>query len=83
MPAVLLARLARVIVKAVGELNSGLISELMEEEVDHVNLVNRLLHGPAVKLREMAADDPAAREEAERLVAALFALDRTPNTPKK
>lgn len=46
-------------------------------------LVNRLLHGPAVKLRELAADDPAAREEAERLVAALFALDRTPTSSKK
>jgi glutamyl-tRNA reductase len=37
-------------------------------------LVNRLLHGPAVKLRELAADDPAARAEAERLLAELFAL---------
>ncbi len=46
-------------------------------------LVNRLLHGPAVKLRELAADDPAARAEAERLVAALFALDHTPTAPKK
>lgn len=46
-------------------------------------LVNRLLHGPAVKLRELAADDPAARAEAERLLAALFALDRTPTSPKK
>ena len=46
-------------------------------------LVNRLLHGPAVKLRELAADDPAAREEAEKLLAELFALARDPNAPSK
>jgi glutamyl-tRNA reductase len=46
-------------------------------------LVNRLLHGPAVKLRELSADDPAAREEAERLLAAVFALDLTPSSPRK
>lgn len=46
-------------------------------------LVNRLLHGPAVKLRELAAADPATREQAERLVAALFALDLTPTSRKK
>lgn len=46
-------------------------------------LVNRLLHGPAVKLRELAADDPAAREEAERLLANLFALARTSISEKK
>jgi glutamyl-tRNA reductase len=46
-------------------------------------LVNRLLHGPAVKLRELAADDPAARAEAERLVAELFALERAPTPAKK
>ncbi len=39
-------------------------------------LVNRLLHGPAVRLRELAADDPAAREAAEKLIADLFALER-------
>jgi glutamyl-tRNA reductase len=46
-------------------------------------LVNRLLHGPAVKLRELAADDPAARAEAERLVAELFALERAQTPAKK
>jgi glutamyl-tRNA reductase len=46
-------------------------------------LVNRLLHGPAVKLRELAADDPAARAEAEILLADLFALTRTPTSEKK
>jgi glutamyl-tRNA reductase len=46
-------------------------------------LVNRLLHGPAIKLRDLAADDPAAREEAERLLAALFALERPPISSKK
>jgi glutamyl-tRNA reductase len=46
-------------------------------------LVNRLLHGPAVKLRELAADDSAARAEAERLLAELFALSRAPSTEKK
>lgn len=46
-------------------------------------LVNRLLHGPAVSLRALAAEDPIAREEAERLLAALFALDRTPTAPRK
>ncbi len=46
-------------------------------------LINRLLHGPAAKLRELAADDPATRAEAERLLADLFALDRTSNAPKK
>jgi glutamyl-tRNA reductase len=46
-------------------------------------LVNRLLHGPAVKLRALAADDPAAREEAERLLADLFALARASTAEKK
>lgn len=46
-------------------------------------LVNRLLHGPAVKLRELAADDPAARAEAESLLAELFALARAPSPEKK
>lgn len=46
-------------------------------------LVNRLLHGPAVKLRELAADDPAARKEAERLLADLFALGRVPKSGAK
>jgi len=46
-------------------------------------LVNRLLHGPAVKLRELAADDPATREEAEKLLADLFALDRAPISKPK
>ena len=46
-------------------------------------LVNRLLHGPAVNLRALAAEDPVAREEAERLLAALFALDHTPTAPRK
>src|SRR5581483_5028763 len=41
-------------------------------------LVNRLLHGPAVRLRELAADDPAARAAAEELLADLFALARAP-----
>ncbi|MCW5774664.1 MAG: glutamyl-tRNA reductase, partial [Rhodospirillaceae bacterium] len=36
-------------------------------------LLNRLLHGPSVRLRALAADDPAARAEAERLLTALFA----------
>jgi glutamyl-tRNA reductase len=46
-------------------------------------LVNRLLHGPAVKLRELAADDPSARAEAERLLAELFALARASVSEKK
>lgn len=40
-------------------------------------LVNRLLHGPSVGLRALAADDPARREEAERLLAALFGTGGT------
>jgi hypothetical protein len=36
-----------------------------------------------VKLRELAADDPAARAEAEKLLAELFALARTPIPEKK
>jgi len=39
-------------------------------------LVNRLLHGPLARLRELAADDPAAQKAAEDLLAELFALDR-------
>ena len=46
-------------------------------------LVNRLLHGPAVKLRELAADDPAAREDVEKLLADVFALARAPNSPQE
>jgi hypothetical protein len=36
-----------------------------------------------VKLRALAADDPAAREEAERLLADLFALARASTAEKK
>lgn len=43
-------------------------------------LVNRLLHGPAVRLRELAADDPAAEEEAEKLLADLFQLAGAPTS---
>ncbi len=46
-------------------------------------LVNRLLHGPAVKLRELAADDPATQEAAEKLLADLFALARAPISKPK
>jgi glutamyl-tRNA reductase len=46
-------------------------------------LVNRLLHGPAVKLRELAAGDPGAQAEAEKLLADLFALARAPISGKK
>ncbi|MGE0715256.1 MAG: glutamyl-tRNA reductase [Alphaproteobacteria bacterium] len=35
-------------------------------------LVRRLLHGPATALRRMAADDPAGRAAAERLLGRLF-----------
>jgi len=41
-------------------------------------LVNRLLHGPSVRLRALAADDPTARAAAEALIAELFALGATP-----
>jgi glutamyl-tRNA reductase len=41
-------------------------------------LLNRLLHGPAVRLRELAADDPEARRAAEELLADLFASSRAP-----
>ncbi len=36
-------------------------------------LLNRLLHAPSVKLRDLAADDPARREAADALLAELFA----------
>ncbi|MCC7273046.1 MAG: glutamyl-tRNA reductase [Alphaproteobacteria bacterium] len=35
-------------------------------------LVRRLLHGPATQLRRLAADDPAGRAAAERLLGRLF-----------
>jgi glutamyl-tRNA reductase len=45
-------------------------------------LVNRLLHGASVRLRELAADDPEAQEAAEALLADLFALARDREAPR-
>jgi glutamyl-tRNA reductase len=46
-------------------------------------LVNRLLHGASVRLRELAADDPAAQRAAEALLADLFAAARIPTSDRK
>lgn len=44
-------------------------------------LMNRLLHGPSVKLRDLATGDPAARAAAEAVLADLFALSLPPAPP--
>jgi glutamyl-tRNA reductase len=46
-------------------------------------LINRLLHGPSVGLRAMAADDPAAHAAAEALLTGLFAPESPPMSRKK
>jgi glutamyl-tRNA reductase len=46
-------------------------------------LVNRLLHGASVRLRELAAEDPAAQRDAEATLADLFAAARIPTSERK
>ena len=47
-------------------------------------LINRLLHEPSEVLRQLAADgDIGARQEAERLIAELFALPAHPSEQEK